>query len=173
MLNTVALSTDLSDNPTFGQLLERVRDEVIGGQANQDVPFEMVVEKLGLSRRGEAGGLFDVWFSLEQGGWEGGEMGNVKVEEEEVDISRGQFELTMMLKERAGELEGRVIYSGESYEEETIAEMVEGYVKIIEEMVERVETRVLDVALTVDTQGLPESPVDEDPLLAQFAVPRR
>ena len=45
LINSVVLRTNLSANPTFAEVLSRVRDVTIAAQAHQDVPFELVVEQ--------------------------------------------------------------------------------------------------------------------------------
>ena len=63
-INTLILRTDLSGDPSFRDLLQRVRDVALNAYANQDLPFEKLIDHLQVKRDASYNTLFQVWFVL-------------------------------------------------------------------------------------------------------------
>src|SRR6185295_11746900 len=62
-LNTLALRVDLSGEPTFRELLGRVRRVALEAYANQEVPFDQVVDAVQPRRDVSRSPIFEVWYN--------------------------------------------------------------------------------------------------------------
>ncbi len=119
-VNTLVMRTDLSGNPSFRQLLKRVREVTLGAYAHQDVPFEMLVEELQPERSLSRSPLFQMMFVLQNAPGEELKLAGLTLERAEVWSGTTHFDLTLQLEESAQGLDGVVEYSAELFDEETI-----------------------------------------------------
>jgi amino acid adenylation domain-containing protein len=80
-VNTIALRTDLSHNPTFRQLLGRVRKTALAAYQHSALPFDKVVELLRPDRHDLRNPLFDVMINLHEAAWHEFKLAGLEVEE--------------------------------------------------------------------------------------------
>ncbi|MFL6286496.1 MAG: amino acid adenylation domain-containing protein, partial [Pyrinomonadaceae bacterium] len=134
-VNTLVLRTDLSGDPTFRELLGRVREVCLGAYAHQDVPFEKVVEELAPERSLSRNPLFQVVFALQNapGGGDGEELPGLRMQSAGVVDSRNSvFDLTLMMQEGARGLSALVQYSTDLYGREWVLRMMRHFRSLLE-----------------------------------------
>ena len=117
-LNTLVLRTDVSGNPIFRELLGRVRETVVGGLSNDDLPVHHLVQELQLQRDPSRNPLFQVMFVLEPPlpspgpGWTLTQM--------DVDPGVARVDLYLELDDRPEGLIGRFRYNSDLFDATTI-----------------------------------------------------
>jgi surfactin family lipopeptide synthetase A len=129
-VNTLALRTDLSGNPTFGELLGRVREALLEAQAHQDLPFESLVKELHPTRLLGQNPLFQVMVSFESplptlpSAWTLAQL--------EVETGTTKFDLSLNLVDRPEGLISCFEYNTDLYDEATIARMAGHWQTLLE-----------------------------------------
>ncbi|WP_436800659.1 amino acid adenylation domain-containing protein, partial [Streptomyces syringium] len=101
-VNTLVLRTDLSGNPTFAELVERVKETDLAAYANQDVPFERLVDELSPERSLARHPLFQVMLSFENNAAVRAEIPGTEVTPYGVELDVAKFDLSFQLVERFG-----------------------------------------------------------------------
>jgi amino acid adenylation domain-containing protein len=127
--NLLVFRARLEGNPSFRDLLRRVRETAIGAYAHQALPFEMLVESLQPERRLNQTPLFQVSFVL-QNTPSTLALSGISVTRLETHSPTSQFDLTLSMLEEADGLTGTIEYSIDLFEGETIARMV-GHLKTL------------------------------------------
>lgn len=133
LVNTLVLRSDLSGDPDFETLLRRVNEVARGGLAHQDVPFERVVEAVNPERRlNEMTPLFQAKFDLQHTVNTPPELGGVTVEPYPLDGHAAKYELRFNLEDRDPDIRGKIEYSGDLFDEATIALLGNRFVALLE-----------------------------------------
>ncbi|MEX2493020.1 MAG: amino acid adenylation domain-containing protein [Nitrospirales bacterium] len=96
-VNTLVLRTDLSGEPTFRELLKRVRDVALEGYAHQDLPFEMLVRDLAPTRTLNRMPLIQVLFNFGNAPFERVKFTGLSLSPFEIDRGASQFDLSLSI----------------------------------------------------------------------------
>jgi hypothetical protein len=129
-VNMLALRCDLSGDPSFRQLLERVRETTLGALAHQDLPFEILVEELQPQRNRSHTPLFQVIFDLNNaapGAVGALELSNLKAEELQIEAGVAHADLVMSLMENGDALSGKLRYNTDIFDASTSSRMLEHF----------------------------------------------
>lgn len=120
--NTLVLGTDIGGNPSFRQLLGRVREVVSGAYAHQDLPFEKLVEELQPKRDLSRSPLFQVMFNLQDAPMPVLELSSLTLTPLEVH-NLTAFDLTLSLVNTEQRLIGFFEYNTDLFDATTITRM--------------------------------------------------
>ncbi|HEU0054413.1 MAG TPA: condensation domain-containing protein, partial [Longimicrobium sp.] len=146
-INTLVLRTDLSGDPSFRELLGRVKEATLGAYKNQEVPFERVVAELQPERSLSHAPLFQVMFTLQNAGGGGGALPGLKVEGLGAAMENAKFDLSLTLIETAQGLRGTLNYSTDLFERGTVERMVNHLARVLEQVAADADVRLSRLAL--------------------------
>ncbi|GAA0947376.1 amino acid adenylation domain-containing protein [Actinocorallia libanotica] len=175
-VNTLVLRTDTSGDPSFQELLARVRDTDLAAYAHQDLPFERLVELLNPARSLSRHPLFQVMLTLQNNPPARVELDGLVVARQDIDPGVAKFDLEFQFEPtEEGGLAGRIDYATDLFTEATARRLAE-WLRLVLEAVSA------DPSRTLESLGLPgASEVRDrvrrrvaearDPRLVAYAVP--
>jgi amino acid adenylation domain-containing protein/non-ribosomal peptide synthase protein (TIGR01720 family) len=131
-VNTLVLRTDLSDDPTFREVLRRVREVTLGAYAHQDLPFEMLVDALQPERDMSRTPLFQVMFILQNAPVSGKELPGLTLRQVETHSGTSTFDLTLSVGEVEDGLSASVEYNLDLFDATTIRRMLRHFETLLE-----------------------------------------
>jgi amino acid adenylation domain-containing protein len=151
-VNTLVLRTDLSGNPTFRQLLGRVRDVTLGAYSHQDLPFEKLVEELRPERDLSRSPLFQVLFVLQNAPTAPLELTGLTLRPLRIERGTSMFDLTLFLYEGEEGLYTTVEYNTDLFEASTIQGMMSHFQTLLEAAVADPEQSVATLLLLTESE---------------------
>ncbi|MBV9772459.1 MAG: AMP-binding protein, partial [Gemmatimonadetes bacterium] len=152
-VNTLVMRTDLSGDPTVGELLGRVREATLGAFAHQDLPFERLVQELQPERAAARQALFQVALNYQTTSLEPFELPGLSVEPQLLDTGRAKFDLTLHLGEyRDGRVWGVLEYATDLFEAATLARMAGHFRNLAAAMAAGAEQRLSELELLGDAE---------------------
>jgi acyl carrier protein len=133
-VNTLVLRLDLGGDPTFIEVLQRVREVSLEAYAHQDLPFEKLVEELQPDRRQNHSPLFQVMFVLQNIETGTLELPGLSLSQYEEEDRTAKFDLLLTMWETTDGVEGFLKYNTDIFADSTIRKMVEHFRTLIENL---------------------------------------
>jgi amino acid adenylation domain-containing protein len=131
-VNTLVLRTDLSGNPTFQELLRRVREVSLGAYLHQELPFEKLVEELEPERSLSHHPLFQVMFIFNNAPRPTFHLSGLTMESLDVATEVSKFDLTFIMMETDEGLKGFCHYRKDLFDAVTIERLVNHFNVLLE-----------------------------------------
>ena len=147
-VNMLVMRTDMSGNPTFLELLQRVKQMTVAAYQHQDVPFEQIIEMLQPQRSLNRTPLYQIEFTLQNAPLEPLEVRGLRFAPLDVQAVSSDTDLNLMMTETESGLAGHVVYATDLFDATTIERMMGHFNNLLEEIVKAPEQRILELPLT-------------------------
>jgi NRPS condensation-like uncharacterized protein len=146
-INTLLMRIDLSGNSTFRELLARVRETALDAFANQDVPFDRVVDQLQHERKHAMENPYRVWFVLQNEPMADLTLKDLELTHFHPQRTTTPDDLTLSITEVGDELAGTLAYRTDLFDADTIVEFSNRFTTLLQVISASPETRLLGIPL--------------------------
>src|SRR5829696_3565411 len=151
-VNTLVMRTDLSGDPSFREVLSRVREVALGAYDHQELPFEKLVEELKPERDLSRTPLFQVFFNMVNVPAARVEPPGLTMERLPSPDVEAKFELTLIFYERAKALKGGLTYNADLFDEATVQRMLSHFQTLLEGIVKDPDRHLSELPLLSEAE---------------------
>jgi len=165
-VNSLVLRSNLSGNPTFRELLGRVREVTLGAYSHQDLPFEKLVEELHPQRNLSHHPLFQVVFSVQNAPMSALELPGLVPSFINIDLQKTRFDLELHLWKCSEDyrslwganwkysegLRGVMVYNTDLFDKATISRILEHFKTLLSSIVANQEQRIANLPLLSEVE---------------------
>jgi aspartate racemase len=151
-VNTLVLRTDLSEDPSFQELLRRVKEVALEAYAHQDLPFEKLVEELQPERSLSRNPLFDAMFVLQNAPASTVKLPGVVLSPWSISNKTTRFDLEVHVWDRADGLACTFIYNTDLFDEATIIRMMGHFQVLLEGVAADPQRRLSMIPLSKEAE---------------------
>ena len=147
-VNSLVMRTSVSGDPTFAELLDRTKRTAVEAYANQDLPFEMLVDELRSQRDVSRNPLFQVVFQLLETAAVGGPASLQQLSgTPALQMGTAKFDLNLTLFVMADGITGSIECATDLFDADRIARMVGHFKNVVEDVVRAPAQRISRLAL--------------------------
>jgi amino acid adenylation domain-containing protein len=153
-IDLLVLRTNLSGNPTFGQVLDRIKQVVAEASAHQDLSFDRLIEALEIDRSPSYHPLVQVMFSLEQGNADMQSLAGLtdRFKIDWTPASSSSLDLALKLEQNAIGICGHFEYSTDLFNAATIDRMAIHFQTLIESIIANPEQSIDELTILTDSE---------------------
>jgi len=152
-VNTLVLRLDVSGNPTFSQLVERVKEVALGAFANQDYPFDRLVDTLQVVRDPSMAPLIQVLFNMVNAPIGDIQLFGLKWEPFEVDPGTAQFDLSLTVELDVAK-KAYLTFNTDLFRRETAERFLRHYVTLLQNALTDPAARLSQIAMLSKTERM-------------------
>ncbi|HEY0183368.1 MAG TPA: condensation domain-containing protein, partial [Rhodopila sp.] len=174
-VNTLVIRTEITGSMRLGELLCQVHENVVGAQANQDLPFEKLVADLQPVRSLNHSPLFQVMFNLFQTKQTDSVLlPGLEVSKLMSEVEQAQFDLTLNAQEADTGLELTLCYARRLFERDTALRMLQAYCAVLQQMANMagagISSSISNIKVVNDDPVSPAASYDFLPVAARITA---
>ncbi len=151
-VNTLVFRTDLGGDPSFRELLRRVRDVMLGAYTHKDLPFERLVEALQPARSTSHSPIFQVAFDLPNIPTQALQLPGLVIQPFKGESSTSKYDMHLFVIEGEDGLTAKVEYSTDLFDASTIRRMLQHFITLLESIVATPEHCVSALPLMTESE---------------------
>jgi len=151
-VNTLAIRSDLSGDPTFLELLEQTRKNCIEAYAHQDLPFEKLVDELNPERHMDRSPIVQVIFVLQNAPMPELTLSGLTVTPLDADAVTARFDLEVNAWEMPEGLHFNVFYSADLFDESTIVRMMSHFKVLLLSVTADPKRKVSEISIMAEEE---------------------
>jgi acyl transferase domain-containing protein len=171
--NTLVFRANLSGQPSFRQLVQRVREQANQAYAHQDIPFEKLVNGLGAAGRSDRNPLFQTLFVLQNTPLAPLDLPGMAIEALPIDNQTAKFDLTLSLVPNGTALSAVFEYSTDLFAQATVARLAQRFVALLGNLLTQpdlaLHTLGQEPSMPAEARQLPSS-LDGEPIPLPSAI---
>ncbi|MEV4112477.1 amino acid adenylation domain-containing protein [Nonomuraea sp. NPDC049695] len=147
LANTLAVRTDLSGDPSFLDLLTRVRDRFVAGHPHQEAPFEAVVQAVAPGRELSHDPLVQVMLAFEDDAGLRLDLPGAVTERVELLLSEAKFDLLLTVERDADRLAAHFVYRADLFAPGTVRHWARAFATLVDGLLDRPDLPITAVDL--------------------------
>jgi amino acid adenylation domain-containing protein len=160
-VNALPLRTDLSGQPSFLDLLKRVRKVCLGAYTHQDMPFEKIVETINPNRDLSRNPLFQIMFNMADVSERVLQLAGCEVRKESFFDPEAKFDITLYAPEQYGALELTIVYNADLFVESRITSLLDQFAHLLAQIAENPQGSIGEYSLvSPSTRALLPNPTE-------------
>ncbi|MGF9819232.1 amino acid adenylation domain-containing protein [Brevibacillus agri] len=151
-VNMLPIRIDLSGNPSFRQLLKRVKEVCLEAFDHQEAPFEKIVEEIKLHRDVSRNLLYQVAFTLQNTLWKTMKFAGVTASPIEIENGTSKIDIAMFVKDFGEELKVIIEYNSDLFDNESMKRLLNHYLLLLKSVLVNPEQQIELVSFISDVE---------------------
>lgn len=151
-INTLVMRASFDENLTGQALVEQVRQTALDAYANQDLPFERLIDLLQLERNRSYNPVFQVMFAMQMANPEQLELPGLTLRPLDLETDMAKFDLNLMMGESTSGLLGSLEYNSDLFDEATAQQLVRHFQNLLAAMIEQPTAKVATLPMLDPTE---------------------